>query len=427
MTRNQSRRATILGVTLACAACDAGEHVAPAAGKVAAAPAFDAPHGTQSQDLPRSDVPPPADLLQPPATAERGVSGLASVVLKPGTGTEHPRLWDEVQVHYTGWTSDGKMFDNTRRRATPGKFSLHQVIDGWGEGVQKMVVGESRRLWVPAKLAYAERPDGPQGDLVFDIELLAVRQRPEPPPTPADVAAAPKNAKRTASGLAYVVLERGDGKKLASEEDAVVVEFAGWLASGKFFDASVLEGQPLRVQPKRLFPGWKEAILLMHQGDRLRVWIPANLAFAGRPGAPQGDLVYELALKEIAEAPKPPEVPKDVAAPPASAKKTASGLAYQVLKPGTGTTHPAPTSRVRVHYSGWTTDGKMFDSSVPRGQPSSFALNAVVPGWTEGVQLMVEGERTRFWIPESLAYGGKPGKPAGMLVFDVELIAIEGG
>jgi peptidylprolyl isomerase len=117
--------------------------------------------------------------------------------------------------------------------------------------------------------------------------------------------------------------------------------------------------------------------------------------------------------------------PADVAAPPADASVTASGLASRQLEAGTGTTHPNPRSRVLVHYSGWTTDGKMFDSSVSRGEPIAFGLNQVIPGWTEGVQLMVEGEKRRFWIPEALAYGGRPGPPAGMLVFDVELIRIQ--
>ena len=117
--------------------------------------------------------------------------------------------------------------------------------------------------------------------------------------------------------------------------------------------------------------------------------------------------------------------PADVAAPPADAATTSSGLATKVLKPGTGTTHPRAASRVRVHYTGWTTDGKMFDSSVARNEPISFGLNQVIPGWTEGVQLMVEGETRRLWIPERLAYGGQAGAPKGMLVFDVELIKIE--
>lgn len=120
----------------------------------------------------------------------------------------------------------------------------------------------------------------------------------------------------------------------------------------------------------------------------------------------------------------PPQPPADVKAPPADAKKTPSGLAYKVIKTGTGTRHPISMSSVTVHYTGWTTDGKMFDSSVARGKPATFPLNRVIAGWTEGLQLMVEGESTRFWIPESLAYRGQR-PPYGMLVFDVELIRIE--
>jgi len=116
--------------------------------------------------------------------------------------------------------------------------------------------------------------------------------------------------------------------------------------------------------------------------------------------------------------------PADVKAPPPGSLKTTSGLSTVVLQPGTGTRHPRAFDRVRVHYTGWTTDGKMFDSSVASGQPAEFSLNRVIRGWTEGLQLMVEGEKRRFWIPEDLAYQGQPGQPAGMLVFDVELIRI---
>src|SRR5688572_5078632 len=123
--------------------------------------------------------------------------------------------------------------------------------------------------------------------------------------------------------------------------------------------------------------------------------------------------------------PKTIPAPADVAAPPADATKTASGLATRVMTPGAGTRHPRASSRVKVHYSGWTTDGQMFDSSVARNEPISFGLNQVIAGWTEGVQLMVEGETRRLWIPEKLAYGGMRGAPQGMLVFDVELVKIE--
>jgi peptidylprolyl isomerase len=116
--------------------------------------------------------------------------------------------------------------------------------------------------------------------------------------------------------------------------------------------------------------------------------------------------------------------PPDVAAAPADAAKTRTGLASKVLAPGTGKTHPRATDRVTVHYTGWTTDGRMFDSSVARGEPATFPLDRVIAGWTEGLQLMVAGEKRRLWIPEQLAYKGQR-DPKGMLVFDVELIKIE--
>jgi FKBP-type peptidyl-prolyl cis-trans isomerase len=130
------------------------------------------------------------------------------------------------------------------------------------------------------------------------------------------------------------------------------------------------------------------------------------------------------APKEDAPVLKPIPAPADVAAPPTDAQVTASGLASKVLSPGTGTRHPRPNSRVTVHYTGWMTNGEMFDSSVSRNEPATFGLYEVISGWTEGVQMMVEGEKRRFWIPSKLAYGDS-GKIRGTLVFDVELIKID--
>ncbi|MCB1211036.1 MAG: FKBP-type peptidyl-prolyl cis-trans isomerase [Verrucomicrobiales bacterium] len=138
-------------------------------------------------------------------------------------------------------------------------------------------------------------------------------------------------------------------------------------------------------------------------------------------------LAFSFALAACNSGPTPP-TPTDVAAPPASAETSASGLAWRVLTPGTGTAHPSRSSTVTVHYSGWTTDGKLFDSSVKRGQPASFPLNGVIKGWTEGVQLMKEGSKFRFFIPPNLAYGtrGAPPDiaPNETLVFEVELLKV---
>ena len=115
--------------------------------------------------------------------------------------------------------------------------------------------------------------------------------------------------------------------------------------------------------------------------------------------------------------------PADVEAPPDFAQRTTSGLAYTVLRPGFGHT-PSATSTVLVDYTGWTTDGQMFDTSG--SLHVTFPVDRVIQGWAEGLQLMREGEQTRFWIPPGLAYGNNPGggRPAGMLVFDVTLLGV---
>ncbi|NMP30668.1 FKBP-type peptidyl-prolyl cis-trans isomerase [Thalassotalea sp. M1531] len=107
--------------------------------------------------------------------------------------------------------------------------------------------------------------------------------------------------------------------------------------------------------------------------------------------------------------------------------ETASGLQYQVLNKGEGTEHPTATSKVKVHYHGTLIDGTVFDSSVERGQAISFGLNQVIPGWTEGVQLMTVGDKFKFFIPANLGYGNRAtGKitPGSLLIFEVELLAI---
>ena len=121
--------------------------------------------------------------------------------------------------------------------------------------------------------------------------------------------------------------------------------------------------------------------------------------------------------------------PPDVAAIPADAQLTATGLASKILA-SPGLIHPPDVamSTVTVHYTGWSTDGKMFDSSVARNEPATFGLGQVIPGWIEGMQLMVLGEKRRFWIPGKLAYdapGARPDAPKGMLVFDIELLDIK--
>ena len=261
--------------------------------------------------------------------------------------------------------------------------------------------------------------------LVLAIATGAAAQTPAttnlaPPP---DVAAAPSDATTSASGLASKVVTPGSGSEKPLATDIVTVHYTGWTPDGKVVDSSWTRGMPSMFPLNRSLLGWRECVQLMTVGEKRRCWVPQNLAYAGAAGRPTGMVVFDIELLETRRSPAVP--PADVAAPPNDAKRTVSGLFYKVLKPGTGTRKPQAFSRVTVHYTGWTTDGKMFDSSLTRGAPSTLGLDKVIKGWTEGLQLMVEGERTRLWIPQNLAYQGEPCSPRGMLVFDIDLVRIE--
>ena len=373
-------------------------------------------------------IPAPDNLAAAPKDAQKAASGVACTVLSPGTG-EVIALNDSVKMHYTGWAADGSTVETTDGRKTPRTIKVNKTpIKGWGDALQMMKAGEKRRCWIPEDQGFQGRRGAPEGPLVYDLEVAEVIKAPA---VPTNVAAPPADATKTESGLAYKVLTQGDGDRAKHPRkwDKVSVDYSGWTTDGKMFDSSVVRGKPASFSLDKVVGGWTEGVQLMAKGDTYRFWIPEALAYKGQPGKPAGMLVFDIKLNkwdELPEPPPPPPVPSDVAAVPDDATKTASGLAYKVLKKGDGKTHPSEKDSVSCHYSGWTTDGKMFDSSVVRGKPSTFGLNRVIKGWTEGLQLMTKGASYRFWIPEELAYQGRPNKPAGMLVFDVELIEIKG-
>ena len=283
------------------AAVAAGAHPAPASSEAEkqATEAGEAPASTPST------IAAPADVAAPPADAARTASGLASKILRVGTGKLHPGAADKVTVHYTGWTTRGKMFDSSYTREQPASLGVNQVIPGWTEGLQLMVVGEKRRLWIPSDLAYGDHPHGgaPGGALTFDVELLDLTPAPEPPPTPKDVKAPPRDAKRKPSGLAYRVLKKGLGKGASPKAtDKVTAHYTGWTTDGKMFDSSIVRGEPFTFSVDQVIKGWTEGVQLMKIGDTYRFWIPANLAYGTRPtrpGVPAGMLVFDVELLDI--------------------------------------------------------------------------------------------------------------------------------
>jgi peptidylprolyl isomerase len=240
--------------------------------------------------------------------------------------------------------------------------------------------------------------------------------KPLPPP---DLKTPPDDAQKSADGLLSKTLEAGTAGEHPGDADFVHVRYAVWKAS----DGSVIDFTrseiPTFVEMYKLLPGMREMFAQMTPGERSRAWIPASLG-AGK--IKEGDMfVVDAQLVDVVH---PPSTPADLAAPPADATKNSSGLAYKILAPGVGTVHPRKRDKVLVNYSGWTTDGKMIDSSIVKGEPAELSLEQVIPGWVEGLELMTEGEKVRLWIPQKLAYKGEAGMPAGMLVFEVELIKI---
>jgi len=247
-----------------------------------------------------TQIPPPADLTQPPADAEKTdaksnpTKVLVSKIVTHGSGPARPGPMNVVTMHYTAWSADGTTIDDSRSRGNAATWIPGQLMEGLSTGIQLMIAGEKRRLWIPASMCH-EWANGP---LVYDLELIAIA---DPPPWPARA---------------------------------------------------------------------------------------------------------------------------EIGVPPTDAVRTSTGLAFKVLRPGSGTDRPKPNSTVTIHYTEWTASGgTRYDDSVPRGAPMNVAVDLVMPGLSEGLQRMVAGEKTRFWLPADTTYA--PPIPRAPLLFDVELLAIQ--
>jgi peptidylprolyl isomerase len=248
--------------------------------------------------------------------------------------------------------------------------------------------------------------------------------------------AAPKEIKTnveytTASGLKYTITEKGTGKK-AEVGATVSVHYTGKLADGTKFDSSKDRNQPFsfKLGSGRVIKGWDEGIALLQVGDKALLTIPPDLGYGPNAMGPipaNSTLTFEVELLDVKESIKPWNInSKDTLT-------TASGLKYIVVeKSKNAEAKKAENGKtVEVHYTGFLTNGKVFDSSIERGQPISFPLGngMVIKGWEEGIALMNVGDKLRLIIPSNLGYGeagagGGSIPPNSTLLFDVELVDV---
>jgi peptidylprolyl isomerase len=221
-------------------------------------------------------------------------------------------------------------------------------------------------------------------------------------------------------------LRAGSASEHPTRDDCVRVTFRGWTRDGKLLASSPSDDGIVQCL-RQIVPGLAEALESMSVGDERRVWVPADLAFAAHDHdrvTPKVDMTYDVALLDLMKA---PAAPKDLKAP-RTATRTPSGLALQILQKGTGREHPSETSRVTLHVAGWKADGTLVETTLMANHPASYTLADMIPGWHEALLRMFIGDRVRVWIPAALAYGEKParrGVPAGDLVYELELLAIE--
>jgi len=206
-----------------------------------------------------------------------------------------------------------------------------------------------------------------------------------------------------------LVIRQGTGKAHPTADDLVKVYYVVRDLDGTIIE-TVNAPRWVIADMKDATPEWRADLEKMVVGEQRRTW------------APRLETVTDTELIEIIAR---PVTPPDVAAPPADAIRTESGLAYKVLRQGPGKMHPKPGDRVLVSYTGWTSEGKIYDSSAIRGEPAvDLPVSGGIRGWVEGIQLMTGGTKMRFWMPPALAYLGIPDKWNGPMVFDIELFTV---
>ncbi len=355
-------------------------------------------------------------------------SGLSYMVVKSGNGIK-PALNDIVKVHYTLMLEDSTLIDSSYKRGEPVSFKVGagQVISGWDISITLLGEGDEAILKIPPELGYGDRSVGDipaNSTLIFNVNIIDVIPAPKPMTIPDGASKV-----ESPSGLSYAIVEKGRGVQLLSGMK-VKVHYTGFFEDFSIFDSSYERDQPIELTLGRgmVIRGWEEGLSYLRVGDKARLWVPYQLAYGefGRgPIPPKANLIFDVYIVDAIESARIQPfntLNKDTLVTP-------SGLKYMVIEAGRNSV-PETGSIVTVHYSGFLPDGKMFDSSVERGQPFRFVLGQgqVITGWDEGVALMRVGAKYRFIIPSNLAYGQRgigPIPADATLIFDVELIDFE--
>jgi peptidylprolyl isomerase len=360
---------------------------------------------------------------------QKSKSGLEYQINKPGN-SNHPQNGDRIWVNYEGRLTNDSVFASTRESGNKDFFMGQvQIIKGWEEGLKMIGEGGKISLRIPAGLGYGKmKIPGipPNSTLIFEIELLQVDRG--KPIEPFNIKGL--KAQKSEGGLTYYVLEPGNGPK-AKINDNAYVHYTGWLPDGTIYSSSRNVGNAVRITVGAgdVIEGWDLGLQLMSAGSKIRFEIPAKLAFGkegyGNRVPPNSKVYLDLEMVSIT-----PEI--KVRKWDASGKDTLitpSGLKYIVFVPGTGDLIK-PDNLVTVDYSGYFTDGKLFDSSVKREEPLKFPVGAgfVIDGWDEAIQLMRLESKFQLIVPARLAYGeagSLPEIPANAdLIFDIEVLDV---
>jgi len=342
-------------------------------------------------------------------------SGLKYSVLTAGKPGASPKLTDAVVVHYTGWFEDGKVFDTSRKARQPGlpiepaQFKVGGVVEGWNIALKKMTPGARWKLTIPSDLGYGD--DGRQGipggaTLIFEIELISfeagpglpVFRRPDPSST------------KLPSGALLDLSVAGTGEPVAAD-NVSIFHYTVFSLEGEMLGSSLFGPGPIKRPMKSLnLIFLQEAAPKMAPGAQVFIEVSAEDNPGGAEGVVWHVSLLNKALPDVAKVPW---------------KKTDSGLEFHVLAQGDGE-KVAEGDEVTCHYTGWRTDGVLFDSSVG-GVPSTFTLRnpGVIAGWVEGVPKVNVGGTVLLRIPPDLGYGDagrQPSIPPGAtLVFEVEI------